>query len=65
MAEVKTISIVPKTAPNGTDERWKARNGSNWEKIAILISKEAEFVGQQHIQNPPKSALGKKIYDHL
>jgi hypothetical protein len=42
----------------------KARNGSNLEKNgieAILVSKEAEFIGQQHIQNPPKSALEKYL----
>ena len=25
----------------------------------ILVSKEADFFVEQHIQNPPKSALGK------
>ena len=40
----------------------KAKRGSNPEKIGIeviLVSKEADFFVEQHIQNPPKSALGK------
>ena len=40
----------------------KAKKGSNPEEIGIeviLVSKEANFIVEQHIQNPPKSALGK------
>ena len=40
----------------------KAKKVSNPEKIGIeviLVSKEADFFVEQHIQNPPKFALGK------
>ena len=29
---------------------------------AILVSKEAEFITEQHIQNPPKSTVGNWFY---
>ena len=41
--------------------------GQTWKKNgieAILVLKEAKFITQQHIQNPPESALGKKFYSH-
>ena len=44
------------------------KKGSNLEEIgieAILVSKEAEFFRQQHIQNPPQWHLGNLIYDYL
>ena len=40
----------------------KAQNGSNPEKngtMTILVSLEAEFFVERHIQNPLKSAPGK------
>jgi hypothetical protein len=46
----------------------KAKKEPNPEKNGIeviLVSKEAKFYAQPHIQNPPESALGKKNYDHL
>ena len=48
-----------------------AVEGQKWVNLekngieAILVSKEAKFITQQHIQNPPESALGKKCYDYL
>ena len=42
----------------------KAKKGSNPEIIAIkviLISKEAEFFTERHIQNPPQSTSGKNF----
>ena len=41
-----------------------AVEGLDLEKIGIvanLVSKEAEFFVEQHIQNPPKSTSGKKF----
>ena len=39
---------------------------SDWEKIvntALLVLFDVEFYALQHIQNPPKSALGKNNYE--
>ena len=45
-----------------------AVEGLDPEKIGIeeiLVSKEAEFFVEEHIQNPPKSTLGKLFYSKL
>ena len=45
-----------------------AVEGLDLEKIGIeeiLVSKEAEFFMEEHIQNPPKSTLGKLFYSKL
>ena len=45
-----------------------AVEGLDPEKIGIeeiLVSKEVEFFVEEHIQNPPKSTLGKLIYSKL
>ena len=45
----------------------KAKKRSNVEKIGIetiLVSKKAKCFTQKHMQNPPKSTLGKPQYDH-
>ena len=45
-----------------------AVEGLDPEKIGIevnLVSKEAEIFVEQHIQNPPKTVLGKIVYSRL
>ena len=45
-----------------------AVEGLDPEKIGIeeiLVSKEVEFFVEEHIQNPPKSTLGKLFYSKL